>query len=106
MAGDPTNSCFSPTWNGQAIINGWYTLETVYGVGKEMRLKISKDDYWKLPMAASFDVSVFKLINASPQIEEKLKSASEDDPLKFVIRGYAVYCEGAPMVSLTELNRD
>jgi len=100
VSGNPEDFCFTPTWNGQAEVKGWYTLEKIYGGGKDWRLNVIKEDYWKMPI--SMKDAVYKLLNAPPELEEKLKNATQSQPVTLIIRGYYMYCEGDPRVNLNE----
>lgn len=110
--GNPEDSCSSPTYLGEAIVGGWLTWDYVY-VEKDWVLNISQEDAKKLPIkellggTESYDQfmkkPVFILTDGSKTLIEQLKQASPENPVKLTIKGFKMYCEGAPMVSLSPM---
>jgi len=110
VSGDPLDTCSSPTYTGEAEINGWYVYETNY-VDKEWLFQISDEDVDKLPVEELYGDQgytewlkkpLLQLTGASEELENELKSASVENPVTITIKGYRVYCEGNPQIGLEE----
>jgi hypothetical protein len=108
ISGVPEDTCMTPTYEGEAIIRGWYEWDYSY-VEKEWVLKILPQDAPKLPAEDAYGAEsyghfskdpVLRLIDADPQLARKLKAASKDNPVELTVKGFSAYCEGAPSVSL------
>ena len=104
ISGNSDDTCTGPVYEGSATVKGWYILDTGYA-GKEWMLEISDNDINKLPAPKAIsNYSNFnqklKLVDASPELQKELKSATKDNPKEITLRGYYLYCEGSPVVSV------
>jgi len=117
VSGDPADLGTHLIYKGEAQVRGWYELSTYcYGCTdaemldeknftKEWLLHIADEDIKYLPLyeltlkdKSSLN-SVVKLEDASPELENKLKQATKDNPEVVTLRGYETYSEGEPGVS-------
>ena len=105
ISGDPLDNCSSPTYEGKAVIHGWYEWDYIY-VEKGWVLKISSDDQNKLPVyyydenKQSHYSDGAILADADSELLKQLKSASKAKPVELTVEGFSTYCEGLPSVSL------
>jgi hypothetical protein len=107
--GNPTDTCSSPTYSGEATIHGWYEWDYVY-VEKNWVLRISTEDAKRLPIKEILGGTEYYnefmkkpglvLADAPKNLQEELKQASAENPIELNVRGFKMYCEGAPIVSL------
>ena len=111
-AGNPADTCSGPTYAGEATVHGWFDWNYVY-VEKSWVLNISKEDAEKLPIKEILGGTVYYdefmkspalvLSDAPQKLQEELKQASPENPIELKIRGFRMYCEGAPTVSLNPM---
>jgi len=93
-------SCKDRYYKGEAEINGWY-LDSEEG----WLLVVSDDDMEKLPRFDGTEEykaknKKIRLVDATSQVEKKLKATSEKKPTKITITGFASKCNGVPLASL------
>jgi hypothetical protein len=103
VSGDLKNTCTNPTYEGKTTIKGWYVYETGY-IEKQWLLRIADEDMDKLP--SIFTSKTVSLMDATPEQEEALKKATEDNPVEITIRNISQYCEGGPTVSIKKISND
>ncbi|MFZ2226073.1 MAG: hypothetical protein WA064_02695 [Candidatus Moraniibacteriota bacterium] len=104
VSGNPKQDCSQLQYSGNVKVHGWYVWDTGY-VEKEWMLKIADSDTGKFPKVfLNADVhtinSKVRLRDASPELEKELKSATKDNPKEITLKGYYLYCEGSPSVSV------
>jgi hypothetical protein len=94
------DSCKVHAYEGEAKIRGWYLND-----GNEWLLVVSDEDMEKLPNYDGTEEyklknQKIKLIDATSQIENKLRLTSEKKPQSITITGYAMRCDGVPLASI------
>lgn len=105
LSGNKDDTCTSPTYEGSVNVKGWYEMAEDY-TGKGWMLAIADADVNKLPMYfygedKTRNANHFvKIKDATPELEQRLKNASKEKPEIIILKGYTVYCEGAPRVSV------
>lgn len=97
--------CAGHLYEGETILRGRYVLDTTYNNEKEWLFRVAKEDMNKLPIQIKFgdgrDVNeLLKIADATPEIVLKLKEATDENPETITIKGYYLYCEGSPIVSI------
>jgi len=103
------NACAPRLFEGDVEIRGSYVLGVIPGsTKKEWLFKIVAGDMSKLPPQTlekgTFDGLLF-ITDATPEIVEKLKKATEAKPFAITIKRFYLDCGGVPVVS-TELTGD
>lgn len=81
-----SNACRVHAFQGSAEISVWQITKD----GKTF-LQVDKKDIYKLPVNNAED---FKLIDPTPELEEKITASSENNPVKLSISGFATFCDG------------
>lgn len=104
VSGNPEDTCSGPQYEGSATIRGWYSYEENY-VEKEWLFRVVDEDVKKLPLQNitakySWFNTKLSVVDASSELEDKLKRATKENPVSITIKGYSAYCEGNPSVSL------
>lgn len=105
VSGSPDDICTIPVYEGNTVVHGWYVYDLNYEKKKEWLLRIADEDVSKLPLfennknSKDFHLRV-RINNLSPELEKKLKKASEKDPVEVQISRYLAYCEGVPIASI------
>lgn len=108
VSGDPSDTCSSPTYKGEAQIRGFYVYDYSY-VEKEWLLQILPEDANKIPVNQVYSDKnysewikkpQFALGGVTPELEKELKSASKDNPKTITVKGFKAYCEGVPQLSI------
>ena len=105
VSGDPTDTCTTPTYTGEVQVRGWYELEDDGEYGQNWVLRVVDEDTKILPLydytkKVNYNFnSALTLANASPELVQELKKASQDNPKIVDLKGYKAYCEGHPAVS-------
>lgn len=100
VADNVDNSCKAHAYEGEAKIRGWYVND-----GNDWLLVVSDEDMQKLPNYDGTEEyklknKKIKLIDATSQIEKKLKLTSEKKPQVITITGYVMRCGGVPLASI------
>ena len=113
IAGDPNygkpydpNHTTGFIFNGEVQVRGWYEFESG-DMGRGWLLRIADEDVKLLPLYdlqkkdGHFFNSLVYLNNASPELIQKLKNASKNNPILIDLKGYKVILEteGQPEVS-------
>lgn len=104
ISGNKDDSCTNPVYEGNVSVKGWYEMAGY--LGKEWMLAIADADVNKLPAYfynedKTKNVNRFvKLNDATLELEQRLKNASKEKPEIIILRGYNIYCEGSPNVSV------
>lgn len=107
VSGFVDDTCSGPTFEGNVNIRGWYSYikegEEIYISG--WMFNVVSEDIAKLPLdKIAAKNSMFnkrlKIVDVTPDLEEKLKKATEQNPVSVALKGYITYCEGAPLVSI------
>lgn len=107
VSGDPNDACTRPTYNGETELQGWYVYDYNY-VEKDWLFQVTPDDVDNIPIATilgdTFDNWAekphYNLDNVTPELEAELKAATEKNPKTITVKGFSVYCEGAPVLNL------
>jgi len=105
ITGSPEDICSIPVYEGSARVMGWYVYDYGYSKKKEWLLRIADEDISKLPLFESnrskkdFHLKVM-LVDASLELEKRLKSASPENPVEIQISRYLAYCEGVSVASI------
>lgn len=109
VSGDPSDTCSSPTYSGEAKLNGWYVFDYSY-VEKEWLLQVAEEDAKKIPVEEVYGEKSygewikkpqFLLGGVTPELENELKNASPENPIEVTVKGFKAYCEGAPQLSIS-----
>jgi hypothetical protein len=104
-SGDPNDICSIPVFQGKSKVNAWYVYGKGYENKNEWLLKIADGYESKLPLLEKnrtrkdFHLKV-KLQDISDELENKLKKASQENPVEVEISAYLAYCDGIPLASL------
>lgn len=103
--GNNDDTCTLPVYEGNVEIRGWYEYVNNYEE-KTWMLAVDNRDQDKLPAHFFGDDKkenanrYVSIIDVAPALEKQLKNASKDNPLNINVKGYALYCEGYPAVSV------
>ncbi len=90
--------CKARLYVGESMLNGNYVLSTIPGTAKKDWLfKVSKEDIGKLPQAVS---ELLFIADATPEMIEKLKKATEKKTEAITVKGFYYDCQGVPVVSI------
>lgn len=94
------NLCKTHSYRGEVEISGWYS-DSEDG----WLLVVSDDDIEKLPRFDGTEEykeknKKIKLVDATSQIEKKIKTTSEEKPVKVKITGFVARCDDVPLASL------
>lgn len=85
-----STDCKVHAFQGSTEVSVWQITKN----GKTF-LQVAKEDAPKLPMK---DVEDFQLIDPTPEIEKKIASSSEKEPIKLSISGFISLCDGTNLV--------
>lgn len=94
------DSCVPHYYEGTTTVGAWIRESNV----GSLLVQIDPKDIKKLPASKvkmdSTNIFVAKLVDATAKITKQLKQASEKNPAKIVIQGYAEICQDNPALSL------
>jgi|GEM_PF-1097985 len=101
------DSCSGVVYDGRVTVKGWYVMDTDY-VEKEWMLKIADSDMNKFPEAFFGGVKdaahnanqKLKLVDAPHELQKELRESTKENPKQITLKGYYLYCEGFPVVSI------
>lgn len=102
--GDRKNSCTGLAYEGNQNISGYYAFRENYGE-REWLFITKEDDLNKFPIPTKYEDGrdgneAVKIIDATPELLAKLKGSTKENPVEITIKGYYLYCEGVPVVSI------
>jgi hypothetical protein len=94
------DSCKIRAYEGEVRIHGWYASNE-----SGWLFVVSDEDIKNLPNYDETEEYKLKnkkirLVDATPQMEKKLKLTSEKKPQTITITGYVSRCEGIPLASI------
>lgn len=96
-------ACVGHLYEGEALLNGSYTLDTIPGTTKkDWMFKVAKEDLSKLPAkdgnknVENVDGLIY-IADATPEMITKLKKTPNTN---ITIKGIYLDCEGVPVVSI------
>jgi hypothetical protein len=98
-------NCRNRGFEGSAQIHSWYEKQ-----GNEWILKVADEDLATLPLFENskeykLKNSSVKIIDLTPDLEQKLKLATKDNPVLVTITGYVHTCSGTP-IACVEYSKD
>lgn len=103
--GNEAENCKKRFFDGEAKIRVWIVNEEADG---DLKIKVQSQDIELLP-STRIDVEsadfVAMLVDPSPELKDKLKEASEENPMPLDVRGYAVTCDNLPLLSTEQASK-
>lgn len=100
--GEGSNVCSPRYYEGESEVDAWLAQEQSEDEG--MIIQIKAEDAQKLPLGESEVLKplTLKLVDATTAVKKDLVGATEENPVKITVRGYAEVCEQPPLVSIKE----
>ncbi len=88
-----STACKNHAFAGPSTISVWHSEEKDRNI-----INVKKDNTGRLPVD---NIEKIKLVDATPEIEGKLMSSSEEKPIELDISGFAILCDGTALASLS-----
>ncbi len=101
LSGDPTDGCSHPVWSGNVSVRAWSEYTQRYGDHMDWALFVQPEDIKKFPYHIYTEPFTYYIDGATPNIETRLRAASEDNPFTVIAKGFQIGCEGDPVVYFT-----